>query len=280
MVVKVCLDAGHYGKYNCSPANSNYYESDMVWKLHLYLKEQLEMYGINVITTRDDQKNDRELYERGLSSKGCNLFISLHSNAVGSSVNEKIDYPVSYVLLNGKSDDIGLKLAKVVEKVIGTKQPGKIANRRGNNGEYYGVLRGANAVGAPAIILEHSFHTNSEITNWLLKDGNLKKLAQAEAECIASHYGLKKIEGDSPGSDNNDKEEAKFKPYLVEVTINNLNIRTGPGTNYNTNGKYTGKGAFTIIEEAKGTGASKWGLLKSYSDRKDGWISLDYTKRI
>ena len=37
--MKICLDAGHYGYYNQSPANKSYYESKMVWKLHLKLKK-------------------------------------------------------------------------------------------------------------------------------------------------------------------------------------------------------------------------------------------------
>lgn len=73
---------------------------------------------------------------------------------------------------------------------------------------------------------------------------------------------------------------ASFAPYLVSVTIDNLNIRKGPGTNYGTVGKFTGKGCFTIVEEASGQGASKWGLLKSYADGRDGWISLDFATRI
>ena len=167
MAVKVCLDAGHYGKYNRSPAVSSYYESDMTWKLHNYLKKELEAFGIVVVTTRTNQNTDRALYERGAASKGCNLFISVHSNAVGNGVNENVDYPVAYVLLNGSSTDIGLKLAKVVESVMGTAQSGRTATRQGTNGEYYGVLRGANAVGTPGIILEHSFHTNTRATKWL-----------------------------------------------------------------------------------------------------------------
>jgi len=59
-----------------------------------------------------------------------------------------------------------------------------------------------------------------------------------------------------------------------------LNIRKEPGTNYGTVGKFTGKGCFTIVEEASGQGASKWGLLKSYADGRDGWISLDFATRI
>lgn len=65
--------------------------------------------------------------------------------------------------------------------------------------------------------------------------------------------------------------------YRVEVSITNLNIRKGPGTNFPTTGKFTGKGVFTIIEESKGKGSTKgWGKLKSGA----GWISLDFTKKI
>ncbi len=46
-----------------------------------------------------------------------------------------------------------------------------------------------------------------------------------------------------------------FSPYLVQVSITDLNIRKGPGTNYGKTGKYTGKGVFTIVEEADGTGS-------------------------
>ena len=67
-----------------------------------------------------------------------------------------------------------------------------------------------------------------------------------------------------------------FSPYLVQVSITDLNIRKGPGTNYGKTGKYTGKGVFTIVEEATGRGASRWGKLKSGA----GWISLDYAKKI
>lgn len=68
-----------------------------------------------------------------------------------------------------------------------------------------------------------------------------------------------------------------FTPYQVKVTITDLNIRTGPGTNYSKTGQYTGKGVFTIVEESSGTGSDKgWGKLKSGA----GWISLDYCTKI
>ena len=74
---------------------------------------------------------------------------------------------------------------------------------------------------------------------------------------------------------------AETKPkdttFLVRVTIDDLNIRKGPGTNYKITGNYTGKGVFTIVETKSGKGSKAgWGKLKSGA----GWISLDYAKRI
>ncbi len=62
--------------------------------------------------------------------------------------------------------------------------------------------------------------------------------------------------------------------YTVKVTATDLNIRSGPGTNYGSKGAIT-PGVYTIVAEAGGTGASKWGKLKSGA----GWISLDYATK-
>lgn len=66
-----------------------------------------------------------------------------------------------------------------------------------------------------------------------------------------------------------------FSPYKVRVSIKDLNIRKGPGTNYTSNG-FCPVGVYTIIEESDGAGATKWGKLKSGA----GWVSLDYAKRV
>ncbi len=73
---------------------------------------------------------------------------------------------------------------------------------------------------------------------------------------------------------------AAFVPYMVRVSIPDLNIRKAPGTDKPKTGKVASVGVFTIVEEADGRGASRWGLLKSYQEKRDGWISLDYTIRV
>ena len=64
-------------------------------------------------------------------------------------------------------------------------------------------------------------------------------------------------------------------PYKVQVTITDLNIRAGAGTN-NKIVQVCPPGVYTIVEEADGAGATKWGKLKSGV----GWISLDYAKKV
>lgn len=191
--IKICLDAGHYGKYNRSPAVPEYYESDMNWKLHLMLKARIEEYeGVEVILTREDQEMDKTLFDRGCTSEGCDLFLSIHSNAVDDFVHEDVDYPKSIVQLDGRGDKLGLMLGECVKELMGTKQDVLLFKREHQGGEYYGVLRGAAAVGTMGIILEHSFHTNTKMTKWLLDDNNLAKAAKAEAEVLAKYFGLKK----------------------------------------------------------------------------------------
>ena len=64
--------------------------------------------------------------------------------------------------------------------------------------------------------------------------------------------------------------------YRVRVRIPDLNIRKGPGTDYEKTGRFTGVGVFSIVAEAAGKGAEKWGKLRSGA----GWISLEYGERI
>lgn len=192
MSKKICLDAGHVGsKYNQSPVVKTYYESAMVWSLHLKLKAQLEARGFQVITTRANIDTDLGVYERGTASKECDVFISLHSNACGT---ESVDYPVVYRAYDNKNnvDTLALKLAKKVGELMGTTQAGRTATRKNSSGgEYYGVLRGARAVGTPYyMLIEHSFHTNTKATKWLSKDANLDKLAVAEADILAEFFGM------------------------------------------------------------------------------------------
>lgn len=199
----VCLDAGHYGKYNRSPVVPEYYESDMNWKLHLLLKTELEKYGIQVKTTRADKAKDLGLEARGKAAKDCDLFASLHSNAADK---ESTDYVVAMYQVDDncgemdeQSEAVALQLANCVAEVMGadpmTWATKSSADRDGDGykDDYYGVLRGAHSVGTTGVIIEHGFHTNAAQATWLLDDKNLQRLAVAEAATIAEWFGVEKV---------------------------------------------------------------------------------------
>ena len=81
--------------------------------------------------------------------------------------------------------------------------------------------------------------------------------------------------GSTGGSPSGGSGSQGFTAYTVQVTVSDLNIRSGPGTNNASKG-FIKPGVYTIVEESSGQGATKWGRLKS----RAGWISLDYVKRL
>lgn len=280
---KICIDAGHYGNYNRCPGNSKYYESVVMWKLHLLQKKYLEELGATVITTRPNRETDLALSSRGKKSAGCDLFISDHSNAVGGGMNEAVDYVAVYHLVDDisatcddVSKEIAMKLAPVIANVMRTKQGYKVLTRKSDNDKngdgvlndnYYGVLHGARMVDTPGLILEHSFHTNSNAVNWLLNDSNLDKLAKAEANAIAEYFSGKPVNANM----SNGSSEVPYYIRVANVAENDvLYIRKEPNADSAETGKlkYNDPNKYTIVEVKNG-----WGKLKSGI----GWINLKYT---
>ena len=188
----VCLDAGHYGKYNRSNAMPKYYESEMNWKLHLMLKEELEKYGIKIVLTRADQKKDLDLKERGRASKDCDLLLSIHSN---DATRESADYPIVYYPISGAAADLAKTLAALIKDTMNTVEAAQAKSKKGSGDwDYFSVIYGATEVGTPGLILEHSFHSNAKSVSWLMDDNNLRKMAVAEAKAVADWFDVAKVE--------------------------------------------------------------------------------------
>lgn len=220
----ICLDPGHYKQYNMCPAIPEYYESEVMWEFTLLEKKYLEELGATVRLTRIAPNLNPSLKQRGAASEGCDLLISNHSNAVGGGMNESIDYAAVYCLvpddgtnIDEVSREIALKLAPTVAECMDLKQGGKVLTRKSTkdhnndgvlNDNYYTVLSAARLVGTPALIVEHSFHTNTKSVRWLLNRNNLDELARREAQVIAEYFAGKPVETPAP---------AKKKLYKVQV---------------------------------------------------------------
>lgn len=110
------------------------------------------------------------------------------------------------------------------------------------------------------------------------KIGNMGKSGRSDGEHLhfevhntSDHYidPTPYIAADLPGSYTETPVD-----YQVEVTADDLNVRSGPGTGYASQGVCT-PGKHQIVAEADGAGASKWGKLST-----GGWISLDYATKV
>lgn len=118
------------------------------------------------------------------------------------------------------------------------------------------------AQGVSHAVLETCFITDWDDVSWYL--ANKTKIASAIVAGIQQGFGF--------------NYTPSTKPYMVKVTPETipgkaLNIRQWPSTNAPITGQIREAMSLTIVEEASGKGAKRWGKLKSGA----GWISLDYT---
>ena len=212
----ITLDPGHGGDGaggNDSGAISStygYHEADLVLKIGLYLKEELETYrNVHVDMTRSDsygtsataQVKSRVLFAAGQHS---DLLVSLHLNsslsqsAHGAEVlvsNGNYRPEIAHVL-DSIGRDILMQLEKLGIQNRGLVKEGSHDGTRYPNGEladYYGIVRYGVENNVPSMIVEHCFiSNNSECEQFLSSDAKLQAIAQADARGIAAYYGLQK----------------------------------------------------------------------------------------
>lgn len=245
----ICIDPGHYAGKNAVPGTDSYgyAEGDFTLQVALELQQILENdYGIAVSMTRDtgsisidgytdDSLDSGHISLRGTfaAEQGCNLFVSIHTNANEDNANGagtfqqpiSIDKPIliandrmlSSDLLRRMCNQVGQNLAetsydlgisshKEFAEISGSKvrewttsyndstqELGTVVCRHGNHGQYYGVLRGAEEAGIPGVIIEHGYHTVMEMRD-VAKNGSLSsEWAQADAQGIASAMRFNRI---------------------------------------------------------------------------------------
>lgn len=246
---KVFIGVGHGGSDPGACANG-LRESDVNLTMALAMQAELERHGVTVGISRRKDENDRLTEEiRECNAFGPDLAVEVHNNAGGGDGFE--------CYISGKSQT-ARQLAEKIEaavKAIGQNSRGiKVSTSLG----------WVNQVKAPAVLCE-GFFLDSEDRKIADTQAKQRAFGEAYARAVLQQLGI-----------HTDGNAEKFAPYRVRVDITNLNIRKGPGINYPSAGS-TGRGTFTIVEEAKGQGSkSGWGRLKSGA----GWIALDYAARI
>lgn len=194
-------------------------------------------------------------------SFGADIHMPIHTNAY----NGKVTGGTRIFCLNSN----GKGACDKVLKYLGAISPGTADSIKYETGLYE-----INTPRALTVYVECEFHDTTTGANWIIS--NVPKISEAICHGLCDHFGVTYKAAGSSGSSSGGTSGG-FKSYIVRITADDgVNIRKGAGTNYAITGAIPKGGAYTIVEEKTGTGASKWGKLKSGA----GWIALDYTEKI
>lgn len=256
MIKKIYINPGHS---NTDPGAVGYEtERELNVKVSNYQRDYLLANYECEVRMNPGTMGSLSSITKDANTWGANLFVSNHFNSGGGDGYEALIY-----------SEERTRLGKIFEKRV--KAIGQ--NSRGVKVRPdLAVLRDTTM---PSVLNEGAFVDNKkDIRDWN-DDNELKKLGEAYAKATVEFLSLpRKKKVNTTSEKENTKAE---KPYMVHVDIDRLNIRKGPGKNYDKTGNYTGRGIFTIIETSKGEGSdSGWGRLKSGA----GWISLDFAERV
>lgn len=194
-------------------------------------------------------------------SFGADIHMPIHTNAY----NGKVTGGTRIFCLNSN----GKSACNKVLKYLGAISPGTADSIKYETGLYE-----INVPRALTVYVECEFHDTATGANWIIN--NVSKIGEAICHGLCDHFGVTYKTGSSSGGSSGGSSSG-FKSYIVRITASDgVNIRKGAGTNYAITGAIPKGGAYTIVEEKTGTGADKWGKLKSGA----GWIALDYTEKI
>lgn len=272
--IRITLDPGHAKDYNRGSV-STYYESNRMYELALKLKGLLENYKIfEVYVTKSKLDCCPSLAERGNMAikNGSRMFISLHSNACGTpSVYRTIVYQS---VKRKDTDSFVQKMITAIAntfKKYGQGKEGEIVHNKTSSGaDYYGVLRNATLSDGVeyAFLIEHDFHTNKEACVIMDNEKFWDECAVAEAKCIYDE--LKKL----------------YIPDNLTTVVGKstatLNVRTGPGLNYQRLGSFN-KGDSVKVYSKNGAwykvlwnGCAAW-VSSSYVSLETNMVPNDET---
>ena len=253
MAIKVGIYCGHGTQTNGVWDSGATYGSEQEAKRMLSITKAFVKYaklnGFEVVT--DVPKNNINMVKQVAKSEAndVDVHISIHCDWYKASSGS--------FGLYCKGSKNGKKLAtclnKYVKKMTGIRSKGIIARTD---------LYELNKTSMPACVFECG-SIKADRYQW---DTAKEADEYGKALCM----GLCKYFGKTFIEKKATTKEPTAKSYKVQVKIDDLNIRTGPGTKYESKG-YIKPGTYTIVKTD-----GKWGKLKSGA----GWIHLDYTKKL
>ena len=198
----VYLDPGHGGteNYNGSPDRS-YQEHEFTLDMGLRLKALLERCGVTVGMTRETDETVSLSDRAAMANQaGADIFVSIHSNASGSSWSDASGLCVYTASAGGERDALANAILKRVRESgeIGVFSAGLYHNK------FTVLIR----TDMPACLVEFAFHTNKDDVEKLKSPAWREQLAIAVARGICDHLGAAWVEGTAaPDSGSGTRQE-------------------------------------------------------------------------
>lgn len=103
------------------------------------------------------------------------------------------------------------------------------------------------------------------------KDMVMEPIVDEELEVETEN---EEVETENEEADEETEEEPKTELYAVLVTVPSLNIRKGPGKNFDAVATTKADTKLMVIKVATDDAGKKWGKLKT-----GGWVALEFVKK-
>lgn len=242
---KVFLSAGHGGS-DPGAVGKGLKEKDLNLEIMAACGAYLESQGLTVFYSRTCDENDPVGEEvREANSCGADIAVSFHNNASGGDGSETYYYPYS---------EQSKRLAKLLEEA--STALGQ--NSRGIKGttSLYFITKTA----MPAALVETAFIDNANDIKIIDEQRERRAFGVGYGMAICQYFGI------TPGSA---EPQPDNKHLLIKAKVD-LNIRKGPGVEYDIVGQLDTKYKYTITQKATARDGGTWGLLKSGA----GWINI------
>lgn len=217
----VVLDAGHdAGNLANKSPDGTYYEHEFALDMAKRIRAHLEHCGVAVTETRPDG-NAVSLAQRCTIANGIaglDLFVSLHSNAAGGSGWSTARGWSCY--LYGAGGEREKAAEAILEEV---KAAG--VTMRSSPIVYDPALYVLKHTTAPAVLIEHAFHTNQADTENLKDDAWRAAVAAAEARGIVAYLGISWVPEETQEAPEEPAEPTEAE--LAEAWVQSAGIMAG-----------------------------------------------------
>ena len=205
---KVVLDAGHGNQSNNQSPDGSYSEPEFALDMAERMRAILTRHGVAVTFTRSGADNPtgkadtNDLQYRcdvANAIKDLDLFVSLHTNAAGSGWGSARGWEI---YASSPGDTAGRNIAaKAIAKRV--REAGVTVHGEAVKHERFYVLKNTTA---PAVLIEHGFHTSKEDVALLKSADYRKKLAVAQCKGILDYLGIAYDGQDSISTDTPAKD--------------------------------------------------------------------------